>query len=51
MIPTMKPGSSITIFAPSRYCYGTRGNVDAVGNVIIPSNTNLVFDIGLVSID
>ncbi len=45
MIPTMKLGGKITIYAPSRYCY------EAKGNSIIPPNTTLVFEIELLQID
>jgi len=43
-IPLMKEGGKITIYAPSGYCYGTTGAGP------IPPNTNLIFDIELVSI-
>jgi len=45
MIPTMKQGDKISIYAPSRLCYGTMGNQS-----ILP-NTNLVFEIDLLSIE
>ncbi|WP_420318733.1 FKBP-type peptidyl-prolyl cis-trans isomerase [Ekhidna sp.] len=44
MIPEMKEGGKMTIFIPSKYGYGTRGNS------LIPPNTVLVFDIELVSL-
>ena len=44
-IPLMKEGGKITIYAPSGFCYGTSGSD------IIPSNTNLIFDIKLVKIN
>lgn len=43
MIPTMKPGGKIKMYAPSKYCYGIQGNS------IIPPNTILAFEIELVS--
>ncbi len=45
MIPTMKVGGKIVIYAPSKYCYGTSG----AGS--IPPNTNLIFEIELVSLE
>ena len=45
MIPTMKAGGTMTIYAPSGYCYGTRGNVG------IAPNTNLIFEIELISFE
>ncbi len=43
MIPTMKPGGKIKMYAPSKYCYG------GPGNSLIPPNTILVFEVDLVS--
>ncbi len=51
MIPTMKPGGRITIYAPSTYCYGPDGALDGFGNVVIPPNANLIFDIDLIAIE
>jgi len=45
MIPEMNVGSTIIIYAPSVYCYGFRGSFG------IPPNTNLIFEIELVSIN
>jgi len=44
MLPEMKPAGTLTMYAPSGYCYG--GFV--VGS--IPANSNLIFDIELVSV-
>lgn len=44
MVPTMKEGGKIKIYAPSKYCYGTSGSLS------IGPNTILVFEIELVSI-
>lgn len=44
MIPEMKEGGKITIYAPSKYCYGTAGNSS------IGPNTILTFEIDLISI-
>jgi FKBP-type peptidyl-prolyl cis-trans isomerase FkpA len=43
MIPTMKEGGKLRMFAPSKYCYGPQGSNS------IPSNTILVFEVELVS--
>lgn len=45
MIPTMKEGGTITIYTPSVYAYGVRGAAS------IPPNTNLIFEITLVSFE
>lgn len=44
MIPTMKEGEKIKIFAPSEYCYGP------TGNQAIPPNTILTFEIELIEV-
>lgn len=51
MIPTMKSQGKITIYAPSGLCYGEPGSLDAFGNVIIPTNSILVFDMELLEIN
>lgn len=45
MVPTMKVGGKIVIYAPSQYCYGTGG----AGS--ISPNSNLIFEIELISIE
>lgn len=44
MVPTMKVGGKIKIYAPSKYCYGPSGSFS------IAPNTIMVFEIELVSI-
>ncbi|MDH5609861.1 MAG: FKBP-type peptidyl-prolyl cis-trans isomerase [Cyclobacteriaceae bacterium] len=43
-IPLLKEGGSMTIYAPSYYCYGPSGSGK------IPANACLTFDIGLIQI-
>lgn len=45
MLPTMKEGGKITMYAPSGLCYGDQGN-----GVNIPPNANLIFQIELIEI-
>lgn len=45
MIPEMNVGGKITMYAPSGYCYGTRGSGS------IPPNTNLIFEVELLSVN
>ncbi|MEO1253843.1 MAG: FKBP-type peptidyl-prolyl cis-trans isomerase [Bacteroidota bacterium] len=44
MIPKMREGGKIEIYAPSRYCYSTSGTIG------IPPNTILAFEIELVEV-
>jgi FKBP-type peptidyl-prolyl cis-trans isomerase len=44
MVPEMKEGGKITIYLPSLYAYGSRGNSS------IPPNALLVFDIELIQV-
>ena len=46
MLPTIQEDGKIVIYAPSGYCYGNIGN-----GVSIAPNTNLVFEIELISIN
>ncbi|NQZ75179.1 MAG: FKBP-type peptidyl-prolyl cis-trans isomerase [Ekhidna sp.] len=45
MIPTMKEGGRLIMYAPSGTCHGV------FGNGVIPPNTNLIFDIELISVN
>ena len=45
MIPEMKTGGELTMYAPSGYCYGTQ----SVGS--IPPNSNIIFDISLLEVN
>ena len=44
MLPTMKEGGTLTMYAPSGYCYGTRGTFG------IAPNTNLIFEMELLEV-
>lgn len=44
MIPEMEEGGSITIYAPSGFCYGTSGNSN------IDPNKNLIFEMELIRV-
>lgn len=46
MIPEMNVGGKITMYAPSGYCYGTRGSGSS-----IPPNTNLIFEVELLDVN
>lgn len=41
-------GASATLYIPSVYAYGTTETVDTNGEVIIPANANLVFEVDLI---
>jgi FKBP-type peptidyl-prolyl cis-trans isomerase FkpA len=49
-IPLIKPGGKIKLVVPSAYAYGCAGAKDSGGNVVIPANSILVFDIELVDV-
>ncbi|MEO9647301.1 FKBP-type peptidyl-prolyl cis-trans isomerase [Ekhidna sp.] len=42
MLPEMKEGGKIKFFAPSRYCYGTRGSNTIAPNVILAFEVELI---------
>ncbi len=47
MVPQMKEGGKLKIYAPSQYCYGPQGSTRVGG---IPPNTILVFEISLIEV-
>lgn len=49
-IPGMKVGGKRTLIIPSTMAYGAAEKKDAAGNVVIPANSALVFDIEMVAI-
>ena len=49
-IPLIKAGGKIKIYSPPSLGYGSQERRDANGNVIIPANSILVFEVELVSV-
>lgn len=49
-MPTLPEGTKATLFIPSGLGYGSSDATDNAGNVIIPGNSNLIFDIELLTI-
>jgi FKBP-type peptidyl-prolyl cis-trans isomerase len=49
-VPGMKAGGKRTLVLPADLGYGAAPRSDAAGNVVIPANSALVFDIELISI-
>ncbi len=49
VIPMMKRGGKATMYVPPTLGYGSRDVKDANGNVIIPANSILIFDLQLVN--
>ena len=50
-IPLLKEGGVITLYIPPYLGYGTQELKDANGNVIVPGNSILIFDIELVTVE
>jgi FKBP-type peptidyl-prolyl cis-trans isomerase FkpA len=50
-IPLLKEGGSMTLYVPPYLGYGNQDIKDANGNVLVPGNSILIFDIELVSIE
>ena len=48
-IPMIKPGGKITLYCPPSLAYGSQVIKDNAGNVIIPANSILVFEVELVN--
>ena len=49
-IPLIPTGSVVTLYIPSGYGYGPADFKDNLGNVIIPKNSNLIFDVELIDV-
>jgi FKBP-type peptidyl-prolyl cis-trans isomerase len=49
IIPKMKRGGKTTLYIPPTLGYGSREIKDNLGNVIIPANSILIFDIELLN--
>lgn len=49
-VPLLPVGTKATLYIPSGYGYGPNDNVDPDGNVIIPGNANLIFEIEILEI-
>lgn len=50
-IPLIKGNGRIKLFVPSSLGYGASGRKDNTGNVIIPPNSILIYDVVLVGVD
>jgi len=49
-IPLIKPGGKIRLYCPPSLAYGSQAIKDGAGNVIIPANSILIFEIELVGV-
>ena len=49
-IPLIKKGGSITLYVPPTLGYGPVDQKDANGNILIPGNSILIFDVQLVDV-
>lgn len=49
-LPLIKPGGSIALYIPPTLGYGSRDIKDNSGNVLIPANSNLIFNIQLIAV-
>ena len=48
-LPILPIGTIATLYIPSGYAYGSTDIFDSFGNLIIPANSNLIFDIELIN--
>jgi FKBP-type peptidyl-prolyl cis-trans isomerase FkpA len=49
-IPLIKPGGKIKLYCPPSLAYGSQVIKDGSGNVVIPANSILIFEVELVSV-
>jgi FKBP-type peptidyl-prolyl cis-trans isomerase FkpA len=50
-VPLIKTGGQITLYIPASLAYGTQVRRDAAGNIVIPGNSILIFNISLIAIN
>ena len=48
-IPLIKSGGKIRVYAPPRLAYGSEDVKDGSGNVVIPANSILIFEVELIA--
>ncbi|PHN05298.1 FKBP-type peptidyl-prolyl cis-trans isomerase [Flavilitoribacter nigricans] len=49
-LPLVPTGSRVTLFIPSGLGYGPNDVPDAAGNIVVPANSNLIFEVDLLDI-
>jgi FKBP-type peptidyl-prolyl cis-trans isomerase FkpA len=49
-IPLIKPGGKIKLYCPPSLAYGSQAIKDGAGNVVIPANSILVFEVELTGV-
>jgi FKBP-type peptidyl-prolyl cis-trans isomerase FkpA len=49
-MPLLNEGAKATLYIPSGLAYGPVARTDASGNVVIPANANIVFEIELIDV-
>ncbi len=50
VLPQIPVGSKVTLFIPSGLAYGPNNVRDRDGNIVIPANSNLIFEVELLAI-
>ncbi len=48
-VPLLKKGSKARFYCPSQMCYGSNARYDKNGNVTIPDNSILIFEINMIN--
>lgn len=48
-LPVLPVGTIATLYIPSGYAYGSTDVFDSFGNLTVPANSNLIFDIELIN--
>ncbi|MDQ3550845.1 MAG: FKBP-type peptidyl-prolyl cis-trans isomerase, partial [Bacteroidota bacterium] len=50
VIPKIKEGGRIVMYVPPSLGYGNRDNRDQNGNIVIPANSILIFEVDLLQV-
>ncbi len=49
-LPLLNEGTNVTLYIPSGYGYGPQVRTDENGNVVIPANSNIIFEMELLDV-
>lgn len=50
VLPLIKEGGKMHIYIPPTLGYGNKDRKDAAGNIVIPANSNLAFEVSLLAV-
>lgn len=49
-LPLLEKGTKVTLYVPSGLAYGKQSILDSSGAVVVPANSNLIFDVEMLDV-